>query len=117
MKNLKAFFPEAIYYCDCLHGYFDDRYSLQKISEKINNGDSKTIFIVRCNKKRDVICCCLEHVTMKPFVFEYHSNRVILKSMARQNCLNCIKNFLQRKYFKYNYKTNADTNTNTNTNN
>ena len=110
MKNdLKSFFPETIYYCGCLHGCFNGRYSLQEICDRITNVDGQTIFIVRCNKKRDVVCSCIDHIPAKGFTYSIFPNKsTLVRLQMTKNCLACIKNYLRRKYNRYNHIKNTD---------
>ena len=108
MNKIKAFFPEVVYYCDCLQEIIEkcEKPSLlQDICNKIDNLDGDTIYCCKCgDDKKDVVFSCTKHLTMGTFAVEIHNNNVVtIETKTRYYCLSCVKKFLQEKYqiFKY----------------
>ena len=109
MINLRDFFPRGVYFCECLQTNIDNCLkpcSLQDICDKINETDSNTIiYCVKCgDEKLDVVFSCYEHLTMDFFTMELHSNKITLIESSTRHCLSCIKKFLEKKYYKFNYE-------------
>ena len=77
MKNLSNFFPETVYFCDCLQMVIEKckkPCSLQDLCNEINNNDSdgEIIYCAKCgNEKKDVVFSCTNHMTMGTFFVQY----------------------------------------------
>ena len=109
MNKLIAFFPEKVYYCDCLQEVIEKcekPSSLQDISNKIDKCDGQTIYCTKCNDdKKDVVFSCLKHMTYGTLAVELHKNNVVLiETDARHYCLRCVKKYLQEKYYLFKYE-------------
>ena len=108
MNKIIAFFPEVVYYCDCLQEIIDEcekPSSLQDIYNKIDiKGD--TIYCTKCgDDKKDVVFSCTKHLTMETFAVEIHNNNVVvIETGARNYCLSCVKKYLREKYQIINYE-------------
>ena len=110
MNKLIAFFPEVVYYCDCLQEIIDEKCekpsSLQDICNKIDNVKGDTIYCAKCgDDKKDVVFSCTKHLTMETFAVEIHNNNVVvIETGARNYCLSCVKKYLREKYQMFNYE-------------
>ena len=109
MNKLIAFFPEVVYYCDCLQEIIEKcekPSSLQDICNKIDNVDGDTIYCSKCgDDKKDVVFSCTKHLTMGTFAVEVHRNNVVtIEAKTRHYCLSCVKKYLQEKYQLFNYE-------------
>ena len=108
MNELSNFFPETVYFCDCLHEIIEKckkPCSLQDLCNQINNGDTddEIIYCVKCNKKQNVVFSCTNHMTMGTFLIQYTSNNsTAMEIKDRHFCLLCIKKYLREKYYKFN---------------
>ena len=109
MNNLSNFFPETVYFCDCLQMVIEKckkPCSLQDLCNQINNNDSdgEIIYCAKCgNQKKDVVFSCTNHMTMGTFFVQYTAdNATVMQIQDRQFCLLCIKKYLREKYYKYN---------------
>ena len=109
MNKLIAFFPEVVYYCDCLQKVIEKckrPSSLQDTCNEINDSDGEMIYCVKCgDDKKDVVFSCTKHLTMGTFAVEIHNNKVaVIQTETRQYCLSCVKTYLQEKYQIFNYE-------------
>ena len=107
MNKLIDFFPEKVYFCDCLQKNIDNcskPCSLRDICIEINDNDGSKIFCVKCgDEKQDVVFSCGKHLTMGTFAVELHGNNVtLIENSTGHYCLSCIKKYLQEKYYKFN---------------
>ena len=110
MSKFIAFFPEVVYYCDCLQEIINEKCekpsSLQDICNKIDNVDGETIYCVKCgDDKKDVVFSCVKHLTVETFAVEIHQNNLVkIEMKTRHYCLACVKKYLEEKYQLFNYK-------------
>ena len=113
MTTLSNFYPETVYFCDCLKmviGQCKKASSLQDFCNEINdkNTTGNCIYSVRCgDKKKDNAFSCLNHIPMGTFQIQYTKNDV--KKLDTKNesfCLNCIKKYLRLKYNIFLFKSN-----------
>ena len=109
MNNLSNFFPETVYFCDCLQMIIEKckkPCSLQDLCNEINDNDDsdgEIIYCAKCCKKKDVVFSCCNHIAMGTFRIQYTTNNaVIMKFKDRHFCLICIKKYLQKDYHKFN---------------
>ena len=104
MNNLSNFFPETVYFCDCLQMVKKCKKtcSLQDLCNEINNNDSndETIYCVKCgNEKKDVVFSCCNHMAMGSFLIQTITNEAtVFETDNRHFCLLCIKKYLRKKY-------------------
>ena len=105
MKDLSNFFPQTVYFCDCLQMVIEEckkPCSLQNLCNEINNNsnDSEIIYCVKCgNEKKDAVFSCINHLTMGSFLIQTIENDVtIFQTYNRHFCLVCIKKYLRKKY-------------------
>ena len=108
MNKLIAFFPEVVYYCDCLQEIIDGCEKPSSLLDIYNKIDIKgdTIYCTKCgDDKKDVVFSCTKHLTMETFVVEIHNNNVVvIETGARNYCLSCVKKYLREKYQMFNYE-------------
>ena len=113
MKDLSNFFPQTVYFCDCLKTVIAQcpkSLSLQdfcnEINEKQTNDDC--IYSVRCGfKKKDNVFSCLNHIPMGNFYIQYTKNEAReLETSDGSFCLICIKTYLRRNYHNFLFKNN-----------
>lgn len=108
MNKLIAYFPEVVYYCDCLQEIIEKcekPSSLHDICNKIDN-NKREIYCVLCgDDEQDVVFSCIEHLTMETLVVEIHNaNVVVIETKTRNYCLSCIRKNLRKKYQMFNYE-------------
>ena len=105
MNNLSNFFPETVYFCDCLQMVIEKckkPCSLQDLCNQINDDDNdgEIFYCVKCgDEKKDVIFSCLNHLTMGTFLIQsVTDNIIVFETHSRHFCLLCIKKHLRKKY-------------------
>ena len=105
MNNLSNFFPETVYFCDCLQMVIEKckkPCSLQDLCNEINNNnsDGEIIYCVKCgNEKKDVVFSCINHLTMGTFLIQSVAGDItVFETYSRHFCLLCIKKYLRKKY-------------------
>ena len=92
------FFPEKFYRCTCLRRIIasclaDEIYCLTDICKKVDETIRKKIFCVKCGEnEQNVIFSCCNHMPV-----------IILASETKSYCRTCIKRYLQRKYYHFDY--------------
>ena len=113
MKDLSNFYPETVYFCDCLKMVIDEckkasslQYFYNEINDKNNTGNC--IYSVRCgDDKKDNVFSCFNHIPMGTFQIQYTKNSIKkLDTINESFCLICIKKYLRRHYNKFLFKTN-----------
>ena len=106
MNNLIDFFPQAVYYCNCLQQVIDNcskPCSLQYICDRINDSNGPLMYCVKCGDQyKNVVITCEKHLTMGPLAVTIHKNNVTVIETQKQYCLSCIKNYLQQRYYIFN---------------
>ena len=113
MKDLNNFYPETVYFCDCLKMVIaecEKGSSLQDFCNEINDKQTigNCIYSVRCGvKKQDNVFSCLNHIPMGSFQIQYTKNDVRkLETINESFCLICIKKYLRQNYNIFLFKTN-----------
>ena len=113
MKDLNKFYPQTVYFCDCLKlviGECKKPLSLQHFCNEINdkNTTGNCIYSVRCgDDKKDNVFSCLNHIPMGSFQIQYTKNGIKkLDTINESFCLICIKKYLRRNYAIFMFKTN-----------
>ena len=111
--NLSNFYPETVYFCNCLKLIVEKckkASSLQDLCNEINNNDTgdSIIYCSRCgDDKQDAVLSCGNHLAMGTYVVQYVQNdSVAMVATDKLFCLNCIKRYLRRNYDKFLSKAN-----------
>ena len=113
MTTLSNFYPETVYFCDCLKmviGQCKKASSLQDFCNEINdkNNTGNCIYSVKCgDKKQDNVFSCLNHIPMGTFNIQYTANGIReLEVLNESFCLTCIKKYLRKNFNNFLFKTN-----------
>ena len=110
--NLSNFYPETVYFCNCLKMVMEKckkASSLQDLCNEINNNDTDDIiYCSRCGDcKKDVVLSCCNHLAMGTFVIQHVENdSVAMVAKDKHFCLSCIKRYLRKNYDKFLSKVN-----------
>ena len=108
LKNLKNFFPKKVYHCLCASLQIklclvNGNYSFEDICNELNQYDGDKLYSAKCGDQ-DVIFSCLKHMSMVVFTQQINDDYVELTEKTKDNCLTCIKKYLQIAYHCcYNY--------------
>ena len=109
MKDISNFFPKKVYFCGCLQEIIEQcekGSSLQYFCNGINNNNSNDciIYCAKCNDRKDVVFSCIAHMPMGTFTIQYVAdNSTVMQIQDTHFCLLCIKKYLQKDYYKFNF--------------
>ena len=103
--NLSNFYPETVYFCDCLTLVIEKckkGFSLQDLCDEINNDDTcNTFYCSKCGDgKQNVVFSCGNHIAMGTYTIQNGNDRVELIN-DEPFCLRCIKYYLRCHYGKF----------------
>ena len=109
--NLSNFYPETVYFCDCLTLVIEKckkGCSLQDLCNEINNNDiGDTIYCSKCGDgKQNVVFSCGNHLVMVSYATQNGNDRVVVITNDKHFCFSCIKSYLRRHYGKFLSKVN-----------
>ena len=107
MITLSNFYPQTVYFCDCLKMVMEKCKkvcSLQDLCNEINDDDTgdNIIYCAKCGDgKQDVVLSCCDHIPMGTYTVQYISNNAMVMSAQEKHfCLRCIKSYLRKNYHK-----------------
>ena len=113
MITLSNFYPETVYFCNCLKMVIEKcekGCSLQDLCNQMNDNDTgdNVIYCAKCDDgKQDVVLSCFSHIPMGTFVIQYSANdAAAMKIEDGLFCLTCIKRYLRKNYHKFLSKVN-----------